>query len=238
MSTLWEKFLTDEDRAVLARGQFGRRMGFGQQPVVLVIDAQRYMVGSVEDEKSWPSSCGEVGRESMRYIAQIVQTAQQVEVPCIFTRFEIDPSGADMGVYRRKRDLLQSEKWCLAGTLGAELFPLLVPAERDLVFVKKKPSGFHGTPLLGYLIDRGIDTVIVVGGATSNCVRATVFDCASFNYRAIVPQEAVFDRIPISHAISLFDMDRQFADVLPAAEVMDYLSACCGGRFDSTAAPK
>jgi nicotinamidase-related amidase len=238
MSTLWEKFLTEEDRAVLARGKFGRRMGFGQRPAVLVIDAQRYMVGAVEDEKSWPSSCGEVGRESMRYIAQIVQTAQQVEVPCIFTRFEIDPSGADMGVYRRKRDLLQSEKWCLAGTLGAELSPLLVPAERDLVFVKKKPSGFHGTPLLGYLIDRGIDTVIVVGGATSNCVRATVFDCASFNYRAIVPQEAVFDRIPISHAMSLFYLDRQFADVLPATEVMDYLSACRGGRFDSTVAPK
>jgi hypothetical protein len=48
-----------------------------------------------------------------------------------------------------------------------------------------------------------------------------------------VPQEAVFDRIPISHAISLFDMDRQFADVLPTAEVMDYLSACRGGRFEA-----
>jgi nicotinamidase-related amidase len=128
---------------------------------------------------------------------------------------------------------LQSDKWCLAASLGAELSPLLMPTERDLVFVKKKPSGFHGTPLLGYLIDRGIDTVIVVGGATSNCIRATVFDCASYNYRAIVPQEAVFDRIPISHAISLFDMDRQFADVLPTPEVIEYLSACGNGRFEA-----
>jgi maleamate amidohydrolase len=98
-----------------------------------------------------------------------------------------------------------------------------VPGERDLVFVKKKPSGFHGTPLLGYLVERGIDTVIVTGGATSNCVRATVFDAASWNLRTVVPQEAVFDRIPVSHAISLFDMDRQFADVLPTDEVLDYL---------------
>jgi nicotinamidase-related amidase len=169
----------------------------------------------------------------MRHIAQVVRTAQQAEVPCIFTRFEIEPSGIDMGVYQRKRDLLESDRWCLAGSLGAELSPLLAPAARDLVFVKKKPSGFHGTPLLGYLIDRGIDTVIVVGGATSNCIRATVFDCASYNYRAIVPQEAVFDRIPISHAISLFDMDRQFADVLPTPEVIDYLSACQSGRFEA-----
>jgi nicotinamidase-related amidase len=230
---LWDQFLTEADKAVLARGKFGRRMGFGQRPVVLVIDAQRYMVGEPEDEKNWPSSCGEVGREAMRHIAQVVRTAQQAEVPCIFTRFEIEPSGIDMGVYQRKRDLLESDRWCLAGSLGAELSPLLAPAARDLVFVKKKPSGFHGTPLLGYLIDRGIDTVIVVGGATSNCIRATVFDCASYNYRAIVPQEAVFDRIPISHAISLFDMDRQFADVLPTPEVIDYLSACQSGRFEA-----
>lgn len=233
MSMLWDQFLTEADKAVLARGKFGRRMGFGQRPVVLVIDAQRYMVGEPEDEKNWPSSCGEVGREAMRHIAQVVRTAQQAEVPCIFTRFEIEPSGIDMGVYQRKRDLLESDRWCLAGSLGAELSPLLAPAARDLVFVKKKPSGFHGTPLLGYLIDRGIDTVIVVGGATSNCIRATVFDCASYNYRAIVPQEAVFDRIPISHAISLFDMDRQFADVLPTPEVIDYLSACQSGRFEA-----
>jgi len=59
--------------------------------------------------------------------------------------------------------------------------------------------------------------VIIVGGATSNCIRATVFDASSYNLRAIVPQEAVFDRIPISHAISLFDMDRQFATLYRAA---------------------
>ena len=75
MSMLWDQFLTEADKAVLARGKFGRRMGFGQQPVVLVIDAQRYMVGEAEDEKSWPSSCGEVGREAMRHIAQVVRTA-------------------------------------------------------------------------------------------------------------------------------------------------------------------
>ena len=74
------------------------------------------------------------------------------------------------------------------------------------------------------MLERGIDTVIIVGGATSNCVRATVFDAASYNLRAIVAQEAVFDRIPVSHAISLFDMDRQFADVTAVAEVVQYLN--------------
>jgi maleamate amidohydrolase len=223
MNIPWRRYLGPEDEAVIARARLGRRMGFGERPAVLVIDAQRYMVGVDGDDASWPSSCGAVGRQAVEAIGKVVKAAQAAQVPCIFTRFEVARDGSDMGVYRRKRDLLQSEHWCLEGSIGAQLVPELVPAADDLVFVKKKPSGFHGTPLPGYLVDRGIDTVIVTGGSTSNCIRATVFDASSYNYRTIVAQEAVFDRIPISHAISLFDMDRQFADVVAVADVVAYL---------------
>ena len=225
MTTPWQSYLSEQDLAVLARGKFGRRMGFGRRPAVIVIDAQRYMVGAEGDDARWPSSCGEIGRKAVAAIVDVVGVAQAARVPCFFTRFELERDGSDIGVYGRKRDLLDSEHWCLAGTPGAELVPQLTPAPGDVVFVKKKPSGFHGTPLLGYLVDRGIDTVIVTGGATSNCIRASVFDASSYNFRTIVAQEAVFDRIPISHAISLFDMDRQFADVVPVADVVRYLEA-------------
>lgn len=223
MTGPWERYLDAEDAAVVVRARFGRRMGFGTRPAVLVIDAQRYMVGEPGNDTVWPSSCGDVGRNAVASISRVVTAAQAAQVPCLFTLFEVARDGSDMGVYRRKRDLLQDERWCLAGSLGAQMVPELTPANGDIVFVKKKPSGFHGTPLLGYLIERRIDTVIVTGGSTSNCVRATVFDASSYNYRTIVAQEAVFDRIPISHAISLFDMDRQFADVVPVADVVGYL---------------
>lgn len=232
--TPWQSFLSDADRAVLARGKFGTRMGFGANPAVVVIDAQRYMVGEAGGDAGWPSSCGDVGRAAVGQIAAVVAAAQARSVPCFFTRFELARDGSDIGVYGRKRALLDSEHWCLAGTLGAQLVPQLQPAAGDVVFVKKKPSGFHGTPLLGYLVDRQIDTLIVVGGATSNCIRATVFDASSWNFRTIVPQEAVFDRIPVSHAISLFDMDRQFADVVTVAETIAYLHNVAARRLESS----
>jgi maleamate amidohydrolase len=224
--TPWDSFLTEQDRAVIARGRFGRRMGFGQRPAVVVIDAQKYMVGEAGNDAAWPSSCDDIGRRAVGEISRIVDAAQAAQVPCFFTLFELDRGGSDIGVYRHKRDLLDSDHWCLAGSTGAQMVPQFKPGAGDVVFVKKKPSGFHGTPLLGYLVERQIDTVIIVGGATSNCIRATVFDAASYNFRAIVPQEAVFDRIPISHAISLFDMDRQFADVVETAQALEYLDAC------------
>jgi nicotinamidase-related amidase len=225
MMQIWDRFLTEEDRAILAKGRFGRRMGFGQKCAVLVIDAQRYMVGEVGNDAAWPSSCGDAGRAALRAVASLVGAAQAAGAPCFFTRFELDPSGADIGVYGRKRDLLQSPHWCLAGTRGAELAEGLHPGPNDIVFVKKKPSAFHGTPLLGYLIERGIDTLLVAGGATSNCVQASVFDASSCNFRVAVVQEAVFDRVPISHAIALFDMDRQFADVIPLADALRHLAS-------------
>ncbi|MBL8384598.1 MAG: isochorismatase family protein [Burkholderiales bacterium] len=227
----WERYIAPEDREVIARARFGRRMGFGTRPALVAIDCQRYMVGERGiDDARYPSSCGAIGWAAVDQVVRLARAARVAGAPVFFTRFALDPSGADIGVYGRKRDLLQSPYWCLDGTPGAELLPELGPEPGDIVFVKKKPSGFFGTPLLAYLVDRGVDTVIVCGGATSNCIRATVFDASSYNFRTIVAREAVFDRIPVSHAISLFDMDRQFADVVGCDDIVRYLEAAAARR--------
>jgi len=221
----WDQYLSDDDRAVIQRAKFGRRIGFGANPAIIVIDVQKFMIGEPDAPMQWPSNSGAGGHAAVSRIQAVLRAAREKGVPCFFAAFEIDASGKDMGVYRRKRDLLTTENWCLSGTSGAALMPQMEVSADDIVFVKKKPSGFHGTPLLGYLIERDIDTVIIMGGSTSNCVRATVFDASSYNFRTMVVQDGVFDRIPISHAISLFDMDRQFADVVPSEEVIGYLNA-------------
>jgi maleamate amidohydrolase len=221
----WEPYLGEQDRKVLEKGKFARRMGFGKNPAIIVVDVQKFMVGVPGEEDQWPSSGGQPAHDAVAQIVSLVQHGQAHKVPVFFTRFEIAANGSDMGVYRRKRDLLQNPHWCLAGEVGAEMVDGLVPGDNDIEFVKKKPSCFHGTPLLNYLIDRQIDTVIIVGGSTSNCVHATVFDASSYNYRVIIPQECVFDRFPISHAISLFNMDRQFADVVSTDEVKRYFES-------------
>jgi nicotinamidase-related amidase len=227
----WDRYLTDADRAVMARARFGRRMGFGRRPALVAIDCQRYMVGErgVADDR-YPSSCGPIGWAAVDQTARLARAARAGGVPVFFTRFTLAPDGSDIGAYGRKRDLLQREDWCLEGTPGAELLPEVGPLAGDTVIVKKKPSAFFGTPLLSYLVERQIDTVVIVGGATSNCVRATVFDASSFNLRTIVPHDAVFDRLPVSHGFSLFDMDRQFADVVSAQEVIERIGMGAGLR--------
>ena len=101
----------------------------------------------------------------------------------------------------------------------------VAPLPGEPVIAKSAPSAFGGTPLAGLLSYLGVDTVLVVGEATSGCVRATVVDAASHRLRVVVVEECVYDRFEASHAINLFDMHQKYADVLPLAEVLGWLES-------------
>jgi len=226
MARPWDDLLGERDREIVARARFGRRVGVGARPAVLVIDAQNYMVGPPPGSThDYPSACGPVAVAALDRVAALLDAARAADVPVVYTRFELRRDGADIGAYGRKRDLLDTEGWCLEGSEGARIADAVAPAGSDLVLVKKKPSAFFGTPLLGLLVDRGVDTVIVTGGSTSNCVRATAVDAVSYNFRTIVPEDCVFDRIDVSHRIALFDLDRQYADVVESASLIAGLRA-------------
>lgn len=220
----WERYLTEEDRAILDQGRWGRRVGFGVRPALLVVDAQNYMVGERgKGVADWPYSCGEAGWQALDQMKRLCAAARGASLPVVFTQLLRDPDAdTDSGVFGAKVALPRSERAFFKGTKGSEIVTDLGPEPGDLVIQKGRMSAFFGTLLLTHLQERGVDTVIVTGGSTSNCVRATVVDAASYGFRTIVPAEAVFDRFPLSHHVSLFDMDRAYADVVSADEVLAY----------------
>lgn len=216
---------SDDMRKARAVG-FGEHVGLGDRIAVLVIDVQEYMVHVPGGPgTSFPSSCGKEAQVALPRIARVLSAARAGGVPVVYTKFELRADGSDIGVYGRKRRFLTIDGWCLEGSLGAQVAEQVKPEAHDWVLVKKKPSAFMGTPLLGLLIDWGINTVIVTGGSTSNCVRATVVDSASYNFRTTVLRDCVFDRFPVSHTVALFDMDRQYADVVDSSTVLSALAA-------------
>ena len=74
--------------------------------------------------------------------------------------------------------------------------------------------------------------MIVVGTTTSGCVRATVVDAFSLNYRVILAEEGCFDRSEASHALSLRDMHAKYADVVSTAEILSYFEQRPANLFD------
>lgn len=113
---------------------------------------------------------------------------------------------------------------------GYDFVREVAPREGDVLLPKKHPSAFYGTPLVSYLIDARVDTLIVTGCTTSGCVRASVVDAFSNNFRVIVPHDAVYDRIPTVHQVNLFDMAQKYADVMSTGAVLEELRRI---RFES-----
>ncbi|MEE8171541.1 MAG: isochorismatase family protein [Alphaproteobacteria bacterium] len=222
----WRRYLSKEDLATIERGKWARPVGYGVRPAVIVIDVQNYMAGEEtgNDPDKYHYAAPAVAWPAVRQIETILSAARAAGVPVVYTRFAIDREAGDAGLFDAKIGAPDSEYVYLEGTYGSEIVKDIAPQPGDLVITKKKPSSFFGTPLLPYLIERQVDTLIVTGGSTCNCVRATVFDAFSYNFRAIVPSDAVFDRMPISQAINLFDMNRCSADVVETSEVVEYLT--------------
>ena len=92
-----------------------------------------------------------------------------------------------------------------------------------MVVVKRMASGFHETPVSSFFSWHNVDTVIVTGGSTSGCVRATVVDAMSHGYRPIVAEECVADKHESPHFANLYDMAIKYADVMPVSEVIGWL---------------
>lgn len=218
--------LTEAEAKQVRAAGMGRRSGFGTRPALLVIDAQNYMVGPAtpDDTVNYPSACAGA-REVAPVIVCLAEAFRRKDLPVIYTRQVAHADGRDMGVKRLKRGVLNIDGWYLNGSKGAEISPLVAPQPRDIVLDKIKQSGFHGTPLLNLLIDMNVDTLVITGGSTSNCIRATAIDSSSYNFRTIVPHDAVFDRIRISHEVNLMDIARQLGDVVGSDEVITYVDS-------------
>lgn len=214
---------------MLERGRWARRAGFGERPALLVIDAQYYMTGirgAPDNATRYPLACGEAAFAATDQIARLLAASRAVGIPVFFTRYVVDPVNDDVGMFHRKIGvgIGRGENLYFAGTHGAEIVAELRPLPTEIVIDKKKYSAFFGTPLLALLIDRRVDTCVIVGGSTSNCIRAAAVDAMQYNFFTIVPEEAVFDRLPISHRLNLFDINRSYADVLPIDEVLAWLA--------------
>jgi isochorismate hydrolase len=61
---------------------------------------------------------------------------------------------------------------------------------------------------------------VVTGCTTSGCVRGSVVDGFAYNFKVVVPHDAVYDRSRVSHAVNLFDMASKYADVMTTDEAL------------------
>lgn len=218
----WEGIVSAEEISRYEAAGFGRPTGFGTRPALLIIDVQYRTVGTErrpfwEAIEEFKTSCGEAGWAAVDHIQPLLQLFRDRGHPVLYP-YVAPKMGFDAGRLGDKVPAIMN-----IAAKGYEFVPQIAPLESDVLLPKKHPSAFFGTPLASYLIERGVDTLVVTGCSTSGCVRGTVVDGFAYNFRVTVPEECVYDRSPTAHAVNLFDMAYKYADVRPVAEVMAQL---------------
>ena len=82
-----------------------------------------------------------------------------------------------------------------------ELHEAIAPAEGEMVITKYRAGPFSTTALDVTLREMGVDTLVVMGVATSGCVLSTVRWAADVNYKFIVVADACSDADPEVHRV-------------------------------------
>ena len=144
-------------------------------------------------------------------------------MPVIWSRVAYKADGGDCGVWGTRSDTPDSLQNIKYESERHAFDPRCKIDPGDLSYTKRMPSAFFETPLASYLVWHKVDTVVVTGGSTSGCVRATAVDALSHGYRTIVPIETTADKHESPHFASLTDLQLKYADVEPVQAVIDWL---------------
>ena len=205
----------DDMEAFFKKRGFGRTIGFGERPAIVVIDIIRAFT---DPKLPLGANLDEVIAQTNR----ILGPARAASVPIFYSSVAYeDRDLRDAGIWALKMGGVMTLR---AGTPEVEVDKRLGRRSDEPIIMKKYASVFFGTDLVTRLHTLKIDTLILTGCTTSGCVRATAVDGLQYGLRVMVPKEAVGDRAVPAHDQSLFDLNAKYADVVPIDDVLAYLA--------------
>lgn len=214
-----DDLFSGNDLSGYTAGGHGRHVGFGKKAAVVVVDMINLYVSP-----KYALGHGENTAAVIDANRRLLETARSRAVPVFFSNVGLRSTAAEKGIW--------GEKVGGAKDITPDADEVVADLERrdgEIIVTKPKASVFFGTQLASMLQYRGVDTIIVTGVTTSGCVRATVVDGFSYNFRVIVPIECCGDRADLPHRVSLFDMHMKYADVVGLEEIVRHLQAVAVG---------
>lgn len=208
----------EEVRANPARARFG----FGEKLAIVNVDPQK----AYTRPDLFPKTSYVTDPDQLHHINEISKQARARNLPVVWTHVAYMENAADAGIWGTRTDTPDSLQNIKYGSDRHAFDDRVEIDERvDAVYTKRMPSAFFETPLASFLTWHKVDTVVITGGSTSGCVRATAVDSLSHGYRTIVPMECVADKHESYHYANLTDLQLKYADVVEVAEVYDWLKA-------------
>ncbi len=126
-------------------------------------------------------SCKMLDAKLIKRVKNLIDFCRSKGIPIIYTQHSIKPdkSNAEIG---EPKDV----KACIIGTKGWEIIEEIKPRNSDIIIQKDRFDAFLRTNLEDELKKLNVDTIIICGVLTNNCVRATAEGAYQRDFKVII----------------------------------------------------
>ena len=161
--------------------------------------------------------------EFLPRVAAVQNWAHLRGIPVIHVQVGFRPGVPEVGSRNQLFSAIKSNpQWqqIFQGPAGA-IHPAVAPQGDDIVITKHRISAFTGTDLDMILRANEIDTLILMGIATSGVVLATLLDASDADYRVLVVKDCCADQDAEVHACLTGKVFARLATVVGSAALFE-----------------
>ena len=192
---------------------WGRAIGFGTQPAIIVVDAIRAFT-----DPAYPQALA-VDAE-VDAIGRLLDAARASSVPIVFVTTGFHDPKSELGSWLAKSPGLGD---LVEGSPALDPDPRLGRRPGERLLVKKGTSAFFGTDLSEWLRKRGVDTCIITGFTANGCAMGTTLDSTQHGFRTAIVHDCVASRLDLLKRVVLCNL-RTWADIVSVDETIQYLA--------------
>jgi nicotinamidase-related amidase len=193
----------------------------------LIPDPTRAAVLSMDLQTAIVSIYAKSQPDFLPRVASVLKEARERAITVIHVQVGFRPGFPEVS----ERNLLfgaikVNPQWqqVFQGPAGA-IHPEVAPVNDEPVVVKHRVNAFHGTDLEMILRAKEIDTLVLMGIATSGVVLSTLLDASDADYRLIVVKDCCVDLDADVHACLIEKIFPRRAAVLSADELREALGS-------------
>lgn len=174
--------------------------------------------------------CIRGARATVPACARVIAACRGAAVPVVFVNRAYRADGSDVEHTRRKiwseggKPLTPNS----TGPISVENPPEFGRTETDYEIIKPRFSAFFQTPLDLLLRRLDIDTVLLAGTTTPNCIRTTCYDAISLDYRVTILEDCCSSNTEEIQRANMLDMRNIGARILSSSGFLHTLEREAG----------
>lgn len=182
---------------------------------VLIMDCQNEIVALLPQDRQ---------EMVLQKASRVLTRSRQIGLPVIYVVVGFREGYPELSLRNKTYVPIRENNRLIAGSMGTEIRSEVAPKKGEIVVTKRRLGAFSTTELGAALSAKDINTLVIMGVATSGCVLSTVRWAADMDYRLIVVSDGCADRDEEVHRVLTEKVFPRQATVVTAEEFISTLN--------------